>query len=222
MRLRKVLHRRQYYVPHPNSLWHVDGYHKLIRWKVVIHGGIDGYSRVVTYLQASTNNSAETAFNAFMEGVRSYNLPSRVRTDKGGENNLIAEYMVRERGAGRGSVIMGRSVHNQRIERLWRDLFSACISYFYFLFHTLEEGRLLNPDDVCDLTALHMTFLPKIQKHLDHFRLGWCNHRMRTERNCTPHQLWIEGMHHLVEHPNLDEDEVKLFIDKLSFIILTF
>ena len=44
LRLRRVLHRCEYQVPSPNSLWHVDGYHKLIRWKIVIHGGIDGYS----------------------------------------------------------------------------------------------------------------------------------------------------------------------------------
>lgn len=48
LRLRRSLHRRDYNVEAPNSLWHVDGYHKLIRWKIVIHGGIHGYSRVVT------------------------------------------------------------------------------------------------------------------------------------------------------------------------------
>ena len=33
-----VLHRRVYAVHSPNALWHIDGYHKLIRWKIVIHG----------------------------------------------------------------------------------------------------------------------------------------------------------------------------------------
>ena len=37
-RLKHVLHRRQYSVPGPNSLWQLDGYHKLIRWGFVIHG----------------------------------------------------------------------------------------------------------------------------------------------------------------------------------------
>ena len=96
------------------------GYNKLIRWRIV---GIDGYSTVVTYLKVATNNTSQTALSDFLEGVSSYGLPLRVRTDRGGENALIAEYMVQQRGAGRGSIIMGRSVHNQRIERLWRDLF---------------------------------------------------------------------------------------------------
>ena len=36
--------RRRYYVPGSNSLWHIDGHHSLVRWRFVIHGGIDGYS----------------------------------------------------------------------------------------------------------------------------------------------------------------------------------
>ena len=38
-RLRRALNRREYHVEHPNALWHVDGYHKLIRWGIVIHEG---------------------------------------------------------------------------------------------------------------------------------------------------------------------------------------
>lgn len=44
LRLRGSLHQRQYRVEVPNSFWHVDGYHKLVKWKIVIHGGIDRYS----------------------------------------------------------------------------------------------------------------------------------------------------------------------------------
>ncbi|KAF3833232.1 hypothetical protein F7725_026897 [Dissostichus mawsoni] len=33
------LHRRAYRVAGPNSLWHLDGNHKSIRWRIVIHGG---------------------------------------------------------------------------------------------------------------------------------------------------------------------------------------
>ena len=50
-RCRVVLLRRKYQVVSPNALWHVDGYHKFIRWRLVIQGGIDGYSRLITYLK---------------------------------------------------------------------------------------------------------------------------------------------------------------------------
>ena len=103
------------------ALRHVDGYHKLVQWKRVIHGG--RYSRIIVYLRVANNNRADTAFGAFMKGVSDYGLPSRVRTDRGGENILIGEYLLNSRGTGRNS----RSVHNQRIESLWRDLFSGCI-----------------------------------------------------------------------------------------------
>ncbi|KIO30390.1 hypothetical protein M407DRAFT_69180 [Tulasnella calospora MUT 4182] len=41
------INRRVYRVSRPNYLWHMDGYHKLIRYGFVIHGIIDGYCRTV-------------------------------------------------------------------------------------------------------------------------------------------------------------------------------
>ena len=77
-----------------------------------------------------------------------------------------------------------------RIERLWRDVFGGVLDLFYTYFYNLEHEGLLYPDDEVQLYALHWSFLPHIQRHLQFFKDGWNHHRLRTEGNQSPHQLW--------------------------------
>ena len=58
LRRLKTVQRRQYMVKGPNAIWHIDGHHKLIRWRMVIHGGVDRYSRMIVFLKCSPNNFA--------------------------------------------------------------------------------------------------------------------------------------------------------------------
>ena len=60
LRWHQVLSRGAYFVPRPNSLWHTDGHHSLIRWRFVIHGGIDGFLCLIVYLRCHTNNRAQS------------------------------------------------------------------------------------------------------------------------------------------------------------------
>lgn len=86
----------------------------LHRWRFVIHAGIDGFSRLPTYVVIASDNTAATALTAFQSGVKEYGLPEKVRTDKGRENIGIAEFMLQHRGINSNCHITGRSVHNQR------------------------------------------------------------------------------------------------------------
>ena len=98
---------------------------------MVVHGAVDGYSRIPVYLRCSNNNRAETVLTLFKNAVQKFGLPSRVRCDRGGENVDVSMFMLSHplRGPNRGSVLVGRSVHNQRVERMWRDIFQESLDY---------------------------------------------------------------------------------------------
>ena len=119
------------------------------RWCIVIHGCIDGYSHRIMYSRASDNNAADTLLTLFVDAVQQFGLPSHVRGDRGGENTGVADYMIShpQRDPGHSSFIAVRSVHNQRIERIWQDVNSSCTHLFYDLFYYLEERFLLDPEN---------------------------------------------------------------------------
>ena len=120
---RTKLQRRIYSVPGPNSLWHHDGQHGriqyrryidltvftgLVRWKIFLHGFIDGFAWMVMGLQASNNNRASTVLAFFDCICAVFGYPSRLRGDHGTENLYVAARMEQVRGPDRGSYIWGR------------------------------------------------------------------------------------------------------------------
>lgn len=127
-RWQQIRKRRRYAVPFPPALVHIDGLHlppslcqqtssdvhltcglyqttgnlKLVRWLFVLHGGIDGYSRRIFYLQAATNDEASTVLRAFQSGVARLGWPSRLRADYGGENLRVKDPIEDVKGKNRG------------------------------------------------------------------------------------------------------------------------
>ena len=161
---------------------------------MVIHGAIDGFSRMVLYVHCCSNNKAATVLSLFKQAVNEYGLPSRVRTDQGLENVEVAKLMLIERGFDRGSILVGASVHNQRIERLWRDVFMAVSQLYYRLFYHMESTALLDPLDPVHLYALHFVFLPRINKALSDFIKGWNQHTLSKTGGQSPLKLYTKEM----------------------------
>ena len=80
-------------------------------------GGFDGGSRVVVYLQCSTNNRAETVVQAFQGAVCDFRMPDRVCSDKGEEIVDVWPLVYHTHGT-ESAIITGSSTHNTRIEHL--------------------------------------------------------------------------------------------------------
>ena len=60
------------------------------RWRLVTHGGIDGFSRYVVYLHCSPNNRSTTVLELFRDAIQECGLPDCVRSDRGGENVKVS------------------------------------------------------------------------------------------------------------------------------------
>lgn len=136
------------------------------------------------------NNKSQSVLTLFRQGTEKFGVPSRCRADHGTENVLVAEYMLRCRGLDRGSFITGKSVHNQRIERLWAEVNRTVVKQFKELFISMEEENILNEFDEIDLFALHYIYMPRIQKSLQEFTDQWNCHSLSTMNNVSPLQLW--------------------------------
>lgn len=73
----------------------------------------------------------------------------------------------------------------------------------------MELSGILNTDDPVHLFTLHLVFLPRINQALSQFTEAFNNHNVRTERNWSPNQMWLNGMMHHgnpLSHGEVDEE----------------
>jgi len=160
----------------PGFLWHLDTWHKLGNIAgIVVVAVIDGYSRKCVALSAHGDNRAKTVFSAILPALRELGCPRFLRIDAGMENVAIGNFMLQVRGE--GSVLIGKSVHNQRVERFWRDMRNQTLSEYISFFKqlTLDNPGMTFPDGIW---LLQYIFLPIISTELHNFQINWNNHPM--------------------------------------------
>ncbi|KAI5448857.1 hypothetical protein NCC49_006065 [Naganishia albida] len=188
-----TIQRREYFVPFINALWHIDGHHKLIRWKFVTHAGIDGKSHLVTFIDVSDNNRADTVRDLFLRGTQRWGWPQRVRADYGGENLGVRELMETHREHNRGSFIAGKSVHNIQIERLWVDVRRGFVEKYIRTFRYMEQQQTLDPQNAMHLYCLHFVYLDALRESANRWAESWNHHSMSNVEGLTPMGQWYIG-----------------------------
>ena len=112
---------------------------------------------------------SETGRNLFQERVGSFYWLRRVRSDQGMENIAVARLMLGKFDTENFLHLIGLSVHNQRIEQLWRDVFTYIVQHYRDLFEFTESTGILDPLNKFELFALHLVYQPQLDKALKDF-----------------------------------------------------
>ena len=152
----------------------------------------------MTHLSVATDNTALTALEYFCDGIKEYGIPARIRIDGGTEFNHVEKFMNDIDSTTR--CMRGKSVHNQRIERLWKDVFVKVAFKYYNLFHHMERHNILDINNDVHLFSLHHAFKSRIQRDLSSWRNAHNEQGLRTENYHSPIQLWYIGC---IEKQNL-------------------
>jgi len=107
-RKRKRLRRRTYHAKGPNFVWHIDGYDKLKPYGFCVHGGIDGCSRRLIWLEiGTTNNNPEVIAKFYLDAVKQvgglpgisfFLMTSTINSSSTGDKYFVKESIKRESG----------------------------------------------------------------------------------------------------------------------------
>ena len=124
----------------------------------------------------------------FLQAVRKYGFPKRIRSNKGTETVLMAECQVLFRRNKKLDLpfskiyTFGTSTRNQRIKSWWNLLTTAQTEPWRILFETLEAEGFFD-GSIYDIVALRFIYMPFLQEHIQTFVEVYNTHRIRQQKN---------------------------------------
>ena len=233
MRKKRRLHRRKYRNPGPDFAWHIDGYDKLKPYGFPMHGGIDGFSRRILWLEVgSTNNNPIQIAKYFVNTAISLgSLPCIVRADRGTENVHVRTIQVHFRSlhddplSGENSFQYGKSTGNQRIESFWGQLRKQCIQFWMNKFKDLVSSGALDMSSKVEAMTLRFCFLHLIRRDIKRMASEWNCHNIQRRRGQDfqggkPDLLYFSPNYYHAAHyrKEFEEGDMHLVLDKLDSI----
>lgn len=186
------------------EVWHIDGYDKMKPFGIAVSGCIDGFSRRIMWLKCGkSNNDPRVIAQNYISSVSEHGIfPSRLRTDCGTENGLMATFHCFLRSqhtdefAGIKSHMYGSSTANQRIESWWSYFRKQRSQFWMELFGDMRERHLFNGsyEQTC---LLQHCFLNVLQEDLDQFKHHWNTHTIRPVRQSKCPSGKPDAMYHV-------------------------
>lgn len=181
--------RRTYTSLGPNDKWHIDGYEKLTPFGLPIHGCIDGFSRMLLWLElAPSNRDPEQTCQYYMKAVEQYGVPHTVKVDKGPDNYNIVwaqRYLSADlpRLTEVGAVEEGSSYQNERITRFWGQLSMQHLKFWIDHFEDFVSDGFMIEWDSIDSHICYYTYHHLVLQTLERILRFHNHHRIRSQQN---------------------------------------
>ncbi|XP_028412582.1 uncharacterized protein LOC114535477 [Dendronephthya gigantea] len=219
----RKLRRRTFTSAGSNASWHMDGYDKLKPYGFPIHGGIDGFSRKILWLEVSrSNNDPRVAATYYLNQVKEVEgCPLQLVTDCGTENGIAAsmQCFFRSRDndelAGERSHRYCSSPSNQRIEAWWSFLRKHRSSWWINLFKDMIDYDLLDLENGFHIECLWFCFSKVLQNDLDKVKEQWNTHQVTKSQHNNVHGV-PDIMYFLPEYHGHNECLVEVSQEKID------
>ena len=176
-------------------MWHLDGNEKLPGDRY-FHGITCGGSKMAISMEMEDNKRASTVLLHYRNAVIKYGCPRVLRTDAGTENVLVGKFQLIAWGMGNGEFnnlpfLVGKFTHNQRIERLWRDVREGGFQPFRDKRAEMIRSNQFDPNSNDHDWIWHTLLDPLVRFRLAEFVVAHNNHSISR----TPLQIFNVDRH---------------------------